>query len=174
MYKVRKRPKGVAIVASVVVLYMNVPAMAESPVLLNRELPHMMVRVCPTLEDAQIEATLAYQLRATDVTSSRQAFQRNEKCRLVLAAVTPRKEELSIRPFETWTLAYDENGSEAVRAPSLGANTLIKVSFRPQQVKYYFGSFVMADGHEFSGWIEIPGKRYIESYLEDQKGQNRP
>ena len=150
-------------------ILISVSAIAQTQISLNKDLPQMMVRVCPTLEDAQQEASLAKKIGKEPYREGALSKLRNQECRLVYASVTPLREETSIQPFSTWAIKFDEQGSETVRAPAFGANTKIKISLQKSQVHYYFANFDTSSGQSASGWVEIPEEPYIFAFLEDQK-----
>ncbi len=144
---------------------------AQTPISLNVEIPQMFARICPTLEEAKKEANLAWHLGKEFLKDGTLDTLRNEKCQAIFVAITPLREESSIRPFATWVFAYDPNGPEQIDAPSLGANKRIKAIVRQERVRYYFANFVTLSGQRFSGWAEIPDRPYILSYIDEQKNK---
>jgi hypothetical protein len=146
-----------------------VTAFAQTSVSVNKEIPQMLVRLCPTLSEAQTEASIAHRLGQGPMPQSEQLFQRNNNCHLDYATVTPLREETDIQPFSAWTINYDENSPDSVRAPSLSSTARIKVSARRGQVRYYYSTFITSEGERLSGWAEIPDSPYILVYLNEQK-----
>ncbi len=132
---------------------------------LGTELPESLVRACPTLEDAQLEAIEARQQAQLPEVSG-PFFARNAQCHLLFAAVTPFREEAAIGPFLGWNISYDPSGRNSVGAPFLGEGVRIQVSARKQQVRYYFGNFITNKGERFSGWVELPDDPYMLNYLQ--------
>lgn len=157
---------------------------AEPMFELGSRLPRMLFRACPTAEDAKLDAERAAALGALELSKKEDreaaAFGasedgrvlRNPRCVYVYAWVTPLREELSIAPYQIWTLAYDEAGRDTAPV-TVNEDIDIPVEVRLQSARHYYSKIRMPNGAVHEGWVEFPDEPYAQKYLREREKERR-
>jgi hypothetical protein len=145
------------------------------------ELPTMVMKVCPKLEDAKSQADLSAQFAKAQAPVAIEPRYLWQGCSAIPIIARLRTEEPSIKPFETWAVTYDPKSTTFIDAKHAGATHKVPYSIRRQRVKYFSGEFIIppdvddtrihADdrGKWYAGWIEVPDEPYLSKFLQSRK-----
>jgi hypothetical protein len=147
----------------------------------NVELPTMVLKVCPKLEDARAQADLSSQFAKAVgpmVIEPRYVW---KGCNSLPVIARLRSREESIEPLVTWAVTYDPNSSTTVDARHAGIPHKVPYALRKQRVTFFVADFMVpadADddrigpedrGKWFTGWVEVPDEPYLSKYLEAER-----
>lgn len=164
--------------ALVTLLLLPPSVLAQLPAPTGAELPTMVLKVCPKLEDAKNQADMSFQFAKVQgpvVIEPRFLWQ---GCFTLPVILRLRSQEEAIRPFETWVVSYDANSSTTFDAKHAGVTYKVPYTIRKQRVRYFVAEFMVpldADdarigqddrGKWFPGWVEMPDDPYLSKYLQ--------
>jgi hypothetical protein len=131
----------------------------------GRSLPRMLVRICPTLEDAKLDASTGLAGGKQDFREEFIAGERNEDCDFSPIEVTPLRRETAIASYRGWSITYDPQGNVTIPARFHLPETPIRIAERLQVISYWYARLKLMNGKEVEGWVELPERPYILEYL---------
>jgi hypothetical protein len=151
-------------IALAVVLWAPAGVALAQDVVVGKEIPMMIVRYCPTLEDAKEEARLAQALAKEPFKDGSLDLLRHSKCALIYTRVKPLRQEAAIPRYEGWGIVYKPGGEDEIEDPT---DSRRKIPVVPGliQITWWFCNMHSKGGQKFSGWTELANKPYVLEYL---------
>jgi hypothetical protein len=133
-------------------------------VVVGKEIPMMAVRICPTLENAKIDAHLARGFAKKPYEDGMLTRLRNPECDAVWAKLTPVRREAAIASYDSWLIEYRPGGPHWAQDP-IDTKRQIPIDISIGKIEWWFCNIVTEGGERISGWAEIPKKPYVLEYL---------
>lgn len=149
-------------------LVLGAPALAQAIFSSNQELPTMVVRICPSLDDAIAQARASLEFGKLEFSEPKRRAATLPKCGLIKARITPLRPEEYIPAFSTWMNTYDKYAKGEMQFMFEGKPGAVRVSVQLQAVRYYYSAYKSPDGKVLMGWAEISSHPPVLEFLREQ------